>query len=272
MTSPNNRSQPEDASPFASPKSVPRAEQPSDNPSVFEEPWMRADTQRFEVADEPLPGLETVSQQGDPENSVWDEPGLSRELAGDPPKDAVTWFKWYRGKAAQTTSALTWGVTLAVALSSGIFAILGALLLQLDFSNHVLLTVVAAPITEEIMKIALVVWVCEKRPWLFRSPTQILICGLASALVFAAIENVLYLSLGDATSSLVAWRWTVCVLLHATCTLIATIGVVKIWTEFQRQQRMPQLAHAAPWIVAAMILHGLYNFTVTMVEFAGLQF
>ena len=273
MTDPSDKLPPDDESPYRAPNSVPlRDDRISDNPSVFDEPWLRADALRFEPADEPLPGLETVPREGDPESSIWDEPGLSRELAGDTPEDAVTWLKWYREKAAQTTSMMTWGMTLTVALASGIFAILGAIFLQVGPANHVLLAVVAAPVTEEIMKIALAIWVCEKRPWLFHSPAQILICGLASALIFAAIENVLYLGFGNASPSLVAWRWTVCVLLHVSCSLIASIGVAKVWTEFQREQRMPQLSDGAPWIVAAMILHGTYNLTVTVLQAAGLQF
>lgn len=264
----------EDLSPYAPPKSAARPpDHISDNPSVFEEPWLRADKQRFDANDgDPVTGARMAPGESDPENSVWDEPGLSRELAGDTPHDGITWLKWFQVQAAQTTAATTWGVTLVVAISSGICAIFGAIFLQLGTSNQFLVAVVAAPITEEIMKIALAVWVCEKRPWLFRSPTQILLCGLASGFVFAAIENVLYLNFGESTPSLVAWRWTVCVLLHVACSLIASIGVVKIWTEFQKHQRMPQLADGAYWFVAAMVLHGTYNLTVTLLAYAGVEF
>ena len=259
-------------SPYAPPKTPPQSDDRiSDDPSVFNEPWMKANTQRFEANAEPLEGAHLLAGDVDPENSVWDEPGLSRELSGDPPKDAVTWLSYFQKQAAQTTWSTSWGVTMAVALASGICAIFGAIFLQLGTQNQFLQIVVAAPISEEIMKVALAIWICEKRPWLFRSRKQILICGAASALVFAAIENVMYLSLG-ATPGLALWRWTVCVLLHVTCSIIASVGVVKVWTEFQRQQRMPQLSDGAPWFIAAMLLHGTYNFTVTIMEVAGLHF
>ncbi len=265
---------PGDESPYATPKTTPLQsdESVNSNPSVFDEPWMRADTQQFRLDDKPTAGSQMTPREGDPENSVWDEPGLSFELAGPTPKDAVTWLRWYRQQADRTTAATTWSVTLGAALVSGVVAVVGAVFLQLGTANHVLATVVAAPVTEEIMKIALVIWVCEKRPWLFRSAVQILICGLASALVFAAIENVLYLSFGDVTPGLVAWRWSVCVLLHVTCSLIASVGAVKVWAEFQRQERMPRLSDGAPWIVAAMLLHGAYNLTVTVLAVGGLEF
>ena len=262
-------------SPYAPPKSAPRSPEGriSDDPSVFDEPWMRANTQAFEANEgDSVAGLRMAAGEGDPENSVWDEPGLSRELAGETPHDGITWLKWYRSQAAQTPASTTWLVTLVVALSSGICAVLGAIFLQLGTSNQFLMVVVAAPITEEIMKIALVVWVCEKRPWLFRSPAQILICGVASGFVFAAIENVLYLNFGESTPGLVLWRWTVCVLVHVTCSLIASIGVAKVWIEFQRQERMPQLVDGSYWFVAAMVLHGAYNFAATMLDVAGVGF
>ena len=263
-----------DKSPYAPPNSI--SKQSGDHinvdPSVFSEPWMNAQTQRFESNKEPLEGVEIAAGQVDPENSVWDEPGLSRQLSGDMPKDAVTWLSWFREQADKTTAWTSWGVTLAVASASGFCAILGSLFLQFGTPNQFLLVVVAGPITEEIMKVALAVWICEKRPWLFRSKIQILICGLASGLVFAALENVMYTSFGDLTPELVLWRWTVCVLLHVTCSLIASIGVAKVWTEFQRQQRMPQLSDGAPWFVAAMVLHGTYNFVMTMLQVAGLHF
>ena len=271
----DNQPPAKDVSPYAPPTSAPRTpdQRISDNPSVFDEPWMRANSQRFEADErDSVDGLQMAAGQGDPENSVWDEPGLSRELAGKTPQNAVTWLNWYRTQAAQTTASTTWIVTLAVALSSGVCAIFGAIVLQLSISNQFLITVVAAPITEEIMKIALVVWICEKRPWLFKSRAQILICGLAAGLVFAAIENVIYLSFGASTPGLAAWRWTVCVLLHTTCSLIASIGVAKIWTEFQRQERMPQLVDGSYWFIGAMILHGTYNLSVTLADLAGVGF
>ena len=261
-------------SPYAPPKSTRSPDDRiSDNPSVFDEPWMRANTQRFESNEhDSVAGLRMAAGEGDPENSVWDEPGLSRELAGDTPQGAVTWVNWYRSQAVQTTALTTWGVTLVIAICSGVCAIFGAIFLQLGTSNHFLMVVVVAPITEEIMKIALAVWVCEKRPWLFSSPAQILICGLASGFVFAAIENVLYLTFGASTPGLFLWRWTVCVLLHITCSLIASIGVARVWTEFQRQERMPRLVDGSFWIVAAMLLHGTYNFAAVMLDVAGVGF
>jgi len=249
MSSPNDNS-PKDESPYATPKTTPLQsdETVNSNPSVFDEPWMRADTQQFLLDDKPASGAQMTPHEEDPENSVWDEPGLSRELIGSTPKDAVTWLRWYRQQVDQTTTATTWGVTLIAALVSGVVAVVGAVFLQLGTASYVLATVVAAPVTEEIMKIALVVW------------------------IFAAIENVLYLSFGDVTPGLIAWRWSVCVLLHVTCSLIASVGVVKVWSEFQRQERMPRLADGAPWIVAAMLLHGAYNLTVTVLEAGGMEF
>ena len=124
------------------------------------------------------------------------------------------------------------------------------------------------------MKLAIIIWICEKRPWLLRSPVQVLICATASGLAFAAIENVLYLHVYGLNSvpGLAAWRWTVCVMLHTGCSAIASIGVIRIWQEFQKQSRMPQLSDGAFWFVLAMVIHGTYNFGAVLMDAFDLGF
>jgi len=124
------------------------------------------------------------------------------------------------------------------------------------------------------MKIALPLWLVEKRPWMYRNGGQILICALASGLMFAVVENVVYLNvyIPDPSAGLIQWRWTICVLLHSGCSTVAGIGAWRIWSRFQHHQRAPHLADGASWFVAAIVLHGLYNATVTLLELSGLGF
>lgn len=271
--------QPSDAtrnySPFDAPGPDPAASsEVNSGPSVFDEPWMRADREVFQAPAESLGGLQQAGSSPDAENSVWDEPGLSKELAGDVPQDAITWFAWYQDQVIRTSAAKSWLVTAAIAFVSGICAIGGALILQPSLQGSFVLAVIAAPITEEIMKIALAIWVVEKCPWLFKSSVQILVCGLAAGLAFAAIENLVYLHIyiDDPPASLVRWRWTICVLLHTGCSVIASLGVVKIWQQFQIHKRLPALVDGATWLTVAMCVHGAYNLSAIVMEGLDVQF
>lgn len=262
-----------------SPFDAPRPEQASSaevnsGPSVFDEPWMRAKREVFQAPPESLGGLQQAGASPDAENSVWDEPGLSKELTGDVPQDALTWFAWYSDQTVLTPVWMSWLVTFGIAVASGICAIAGALVLQPSLQGSFVLAVIAAPITEEIMKMALAIWVVEKCPWLFKSSVQIVVCGLAAGLAFAAIENLVYLHfyIDDPEPSLVRWRWTVCVMLHSGCSVIASFGLVKVWRQFQVHRRMPNLVDGATWLTVAMVVHGAYNFSAIVLEGLGVQF
>lgn len=261
-----------DRSPFAPPQQdVSQTNTPSADESVFNEPWMHSGHSVMRPEPEPVVGLEHAGGAGDPEHSVWDEPGLAKELSGSVPEDAITWFRWFEEKVAVTPASKTWLVTITVAVVSGAWAVFGAMFSQPLWQGAILMAVIGAPIVEEIMKVSIAIWVVEKRPWLFKSGAQILLCGAVSGIVFACIENLLYLNVyvSDPEPWLVSWRWSVCVLLHTGCSVIASLGVIRVWDKFQERKQLPQLADGARWIVTAMIVHGLYNFGATMSEFVG---
>ncbi len=244
----------------------------SHSPSVFAEPWMQPVRHAADPRD---PGQVRPVPENQPEDQfVYDEPALSAELVGGIPDDARTWFRWYQQQAARTGPWSGWLVTLGVILSGGLLAVAGTFMAQELTWVPLLNLVVFGPTAEEIMKVVVVLWIVEKRPWLFRSPVQILLCALASGAAFAAIENVLYLTvyIPNPPPELVRWRWTVCVLLHTGCSFIAGIGAVRVWTRFQSQRRAPVLSDGAAWITAAIVMHGLYNGTMVLLEQTVLEF
>lgn len=261
-------------SPFEPPTAPePDTRRQNRDPSVFAEPWMQAVAHPDDPSD-PGPSLPLTDRISE-DQSVWDEPGLSRELAGTTPEDGVTWYRWYRQQVAVTTLQQTWVVTLVTALAGGVFAIIGTLIRQSTGGGGILLgAVIFGPTVEEVMKIGLVLWLVEKKPWLYRHGGQILICALVSGCVFAAVENVLYLQvyIDNPPASLVLWRWTICVLLHAGCSCVAGLGAWRIWQQFRQHERAPVLSDGAPFLIAAIVLHGLYNGTVTLLELSGLEF
>ncbi len=265
--------------PYRSPVPEPRLPASTDDPqdqSVFAEPWLRQATftpgdtsSDLPVTGAAAPASHAATGPGGlplstaelAELSVWDEPATSAELSGTPAATAITWFRHYERMCRETPPTDSAWVMLAVSLTAGPLAVLGTFWASPSVATAWVMTVVFGPTIEELLKLALPLWIVEKKPWLFRSDTQILVCGIAAGLAFAAVENGLYLTvyLNNPSASLVVWRWTVCVALHATCSLIGSIGVVAIRRGIGRRRAPPQLADGAAWLVAAIVTHGLYN-------------
>jgi RsiW-degrading membrane proteinase PrsW (M82 family) len=121
------------------------------------------------------------------------------------------------------------------------------------------------------MKIAVALWVVEKKPYLFRSMWQIFLCAAAGGAAFAFIENLVYINVyvPNHSDEFERWRWTVCTALHVNCSLIAGVGMVRIWDNAIRNLHRPQLGLGIPWFVLAMAGHGMYNGLVIVAEQAG---
>lgn len=204
------------------------------------------------------------------EHTVWDEPTLAPELLRQSPPD-ITYQAWLKEKIEQTSLLESWLVTSLVALAAGPWGVIGAFA-GANATGFVFLAVsVFGPITEEVTKVAAAMWVIEKRPYLFLSEAQILICAACGGLAFAAIENLIYMFVyvPNHTAEFVAFRWTVCVALHMTCSTLAGLGLVRVWRESIGQLTRPRLDLAFRWMFIAMLLHGTYNLTVTVLSLVG---
>jgi len=266
---------------------------PSRDPSIEHEPQMRpegfaTDPTEPKAARRLAREARRANIDDYVEQTVWDEPALSRELVGPDDGQRLTYAEWLDWRIATTPTVRNWLVTLAVVLAAGPWGVVGALFEEIaigTWGGIVVATI--APVAEEMMKIAIVLWVAEKRPYLFRTAFQIVFCALAGGLAFALIENLMYLHVyfprgieaqgqqqaaaagAVAFADLATWRWTVCTALHATCSLIAGLGVVRMWSRAMAHRTRPQVAQAAPLIVTAMVCHGLYNTVITIAELAG---
>jgi len=222
------------------------------------------------------------------QHTVWDEPVLSDALLGPADGPRLTYSEWLDWRIATTPSTRTWFVTLAIVLAAGPWGALGAL-----FENMTagvwgwIAAVIVAPVVEETMKVAIALWVIEKRPYLFRNSAQILLCALAGGLAFAFLENLIYLNftipgsreavgsesarsvVTAASIDLATWRWTICTSLHATCSFLAGLGLARMWSQATSHRIRPKIVHAAPMIIIAMVVHGLYNGTMIIAELVG---
>lgn len=281
---------------------------PSSDPSIFDEPHMRGrpgaplacwkcgynrgglppgsicpecGAGEFKPGDggplESMVGLEGADRA---EQSVWEEPALA---AAAVPANAETYARWLNQQRARTTPAASWAATILFAAAAGPWAIVGTFCGSFSGAPDgsgagevsvvgLLAIIVFGPVMEEVMKVAAVTWGVERRPYLFTSRAQVALCCLAGGLIFAVVENILYLNVyvADPTPEVRFWRWTVCVFMHSACSVIAGLGLMRMWHTAIRRGKPPDLGLGARYLVAAIIVHGGYNAFATALELAGI--
>ena len=159
------------------------------------------------------------------------------------------------------------GVFAVLCAFSGLAAVVCALL-KASVGVGVLAIVVAAPVAEEMSKAILPLMVLERRPWLFGSYATIVLVGALSGLVFASIENLLYFFLyipgGSLTTGTILWRLFVCTALHVGCSTLVCSGLARAWRKARARLGEFEMSVAMPRLVAAVAIHGLYNFGVVL--------
>jgi hypothetical protein len=251
---------------------------PSHDPSVFCEPHLASSEPPSEPTsiDPPAPIAPEFLPEADVDvdHSVWDEPMLSPELVGETSADRLTFANWLDTNIARTSWAKSMWVTLGLILVAGPFGILGAFMGGGDAglaAGGLVAVVIIGPVTEEIVKVALTLWVAERRPYLFKRIWQILLASAAGGLLFGFIENLIYLNvyIPNASAALADFRWSVCLGLHVNCSFIAGVGIARMWNHTMQSRVRPDINMALPWIGIAVAGHGLYNLTVTLLELGG---
>ncbi|MCH2609665.1 MAG: PrsW family intramembrane metalloprotease [Pirellulales bacterium] len=227
-----------------------------DRHSVFREPHL-AQTDSREISSN-----EAV------EHTVWDEPALADKRLPSAPIDGLTYDRWLAVNIENRSFLNSWVLTIAIALVAGPFAVIGALLTNSFQGLPIVSAVFVAPPAEEIFKVACLLWIIEKRPFRFTSRMQIAICAIAGGLAFAVIENLLYQLRPEVRENpdIMQWRWTVGVVLHVPCWLISSLGLMRTWNLSMTRNEKPNMATSAVFIMAAAILHGLYNLGCILFE------
>ena len=124
------------------------------------------------------------------------------------------------------------------------------------------------------MKVAGLLWIVEKQPFRLTSRLQIILCACAGGLAFGVIENLIYLNIyiDNPSNSLVYWRWTVCTSLHAGCSIVAGLGIMRTWNITMLHREKPRLANATPYLVTAFVIHGVYNGFCLLLSITDFQF
>ena len=180
-------------------------------------------------------------------------------------------------------------VTLGLALLGGLFAVPGAFLEEFRTGGGaLLLPVLFAPVIEEILKPAGVIWLLERRPHYLLSPLHVVLLCMLGALVFASLENLLYIHVywplgrareaaeraagtpvtdAIARATFVRFRLAVATGLHVTA--IVGIGLGRQLVRMRRERSDFDLERSLPFLAAAMVLHGAYNAAAILADRLG---
>lgn len=203
------------------------------------------------------------------EHEVWSEPCLmAGTTAPDPERTGAGILRQQWRTASWTRS---WLALAGMAVVAGPFAVLAAFL-KTSAPGMLLAAVVVAPLVEELGKAAAALMLLERKPYVFKSGSQPLLACVASALVFATVENLLYLFVyaPEQGDDFAAWRWMVCTSLHVGCSSIAGLGLRRLWHAARDAEALPDLSVATPYFVVAMVLHGGYNAVAILLQATGL--
>lgn len=202
-----------------------------------------------------------------PAHALGDEPALAHlDDSGLPTYQSI-----YRDRRAQTPRSKMVRAAVLAAFLSGPFAILGALFGTGGALSAIVLVVIFAPLVEEMLKVTGVLYLTEVRPWLVPSAAALVVIAVCSGLVFAAIENVFYLGviIEEPSPEIVRWRWIFGPMVHGTGSLLAGIGVARMWHSLDGHGKRPDFKVAFPWIITAAVLHGGYNAFAVWLELFG---
>jgi RsiW-degrading membrane proteinase PrsW (M82 family) len=211
---------------------------------------------------------EILSEEERIYHNVWDEPS-SGALSHRKPNHLENYSERYRRKDQEEPETNRWIRMLAFALIGGPIAIGATVISQLSLSiNPIFGAVVFAPLVEELTKPMVILIAVEKRPYWFSSRIQIVVGVAFSALVFAVLENLMYIHvyIEDPSESLIRWRWTVCVMMHVGASVIASMGIMRIWHHSRQDWGAPQIHYGYPYFVTAMLFHGGYNLFAVVIS------
>ena len=191
---------------------------------------------------------------------IGDEPALSSAAAAE--EERRNRLEWLEAQWRAAPSSREWFLLPLLMVVSGFAAIVCALM-KGGGGSMALAIAVLAPVVEETSKIIVPAMVLEKRPWRFSSAAELLVVCAFSGLIFATVENLLYFFVyipkDQLTIGILLWRLSVCTLLHVSCASISGFGLGRVWRAARENRSVAELSRASGFVIAAMVLHGLYN-------------
>ena len=162
------------------------------------------------------------------------------------------------------TLALLW------VAGGGVLGLLAAMIEE-TIGSFAWASILIVPPIEEMMKPIGLIFLLDKRPHWLRSSLHVVMLALLGALIFASLENGLYIFVYASKLDGGYWlfRVTVCTAVHLVATGIFGAGLAKMWQHIKEKGGHFDIDVCFNYFVAASILHGLYNLTVVILEAAG---
>ena len=154
----------------------------------------------------------------------------------------------------------------------GLFAVPAIFLNGLGSWFGFIMLVFLGPFAEESLKQSGTIFQLEKMPGSLRFDWQFFLTGVIGGAVFGVLENLIYeyIYLWSLTPEklavVMAFRWTICMMVHVLCTVISSMGLRRIWRESMEKGRPCRISDAFPWVAAATFVHGLYNFSMLFLD------
>ena len=170
-------------------------------------------------------------------------------------------------------------ISILAGIAGGFFAVPAIFLSGISLWSlfNLLLLILIGPFAEETLKQSGAIFQLENMRGSIRYDWQFFLSGMLGGAVFSVMENLLYqhIYLQDITPEklemVMAFRWTICTMLHILCPVVSSMGLRHAWRESLTKERPCRISEAFPWFAAATAIHGLYNLTVTLLDPFGLQ-
>ena len=206
----------------------------------------------------------------DPQLPKQEEIDLIRDSVANEPwqTDAATgpsFTEWLTRKRIEVSRAGSLWYTLLAALVAGPFAIMGAFVAGHQGVVQTVYILLVGPIVEELLKQSGMIYLLERKPFRIFSAGQFVFAAAVSALIFATLENLMYIHVYALATdvkdpqSFAQFRWTVCTALHVSCSVVASLGLIRVWRQMSLRGEPADLAYGYPLFATAMVMHSMYN-------------
>ena len=120
----------------------------------------------------PIPSTESIPVAL--RDSVWSEPSQEGAPQG--------YREYYQQRRQGISEGVSWLAVLSTALVAGPAAVFGTFFSGRSGAFGILYLCLMGPVVEEFMKQAGAIWLVEKRPWLIREKSQLIILAIITAI------------------------------------------------------------------------------------------
>jgi RsiW-degrading membrane proteinase PrsW (M82 family) len=151
-----------------------------------------------------------------------------------------------------------------IALAGGAFGILAAAYTEF-LHGSLLVAFIGAPMIEEALKPLGVYLILAKWPRSLRNRFYTAFLAALSGIAFGIIENLVYLNIfiEEPSRQVILWRYSAGLSIHTLCSFIFGLGInQKLAASVKGEIKF--LSYGKRFFVTAMVLHSLYNISVTV--------